>query len=258
MLGGYTAFVYLALLTPPLYVLILAVSPNPVPGHVGTGFTLQWISSAFSDSSLLENLLITTEIAFWTALLATLIGLTTAKVYLRIDAFQESFLALILLPALVPGVVYGLSLSVLLQTLSIDTSTLTIVLGELAWTLPFATILILTGYSSFDRRLREASADLGASSLQTFSFVELPIVWPGLLGAFLFSFLLAFNEYIRGFFLQGSEGTLPVLLYSRINAGGLTNEMYGLSAVTVVITLIFLGLIYLIQRTNTTNTNPDS
>lgn len=251
LLAGYTGVVYLALLTPPLYIFLLAISPNPVPGQVASGFTTQWITGALGNAGLMEDLLVTAQIAFATAMLATPLGLLAARTYTALTGHRDTFLAFVLLPALVPGIVYGLSLSVLLRVSGLQTSMFTIILGELTWTLPFATLIILTALSSFDTQLREASSDLGASRLETFRHVELPIIFPGLLGAFLFSFLLAFNEYIRAFFLQGRYSTLPITLFSRINAGGIDTEMYGLAAVTVAITIAFLLVLIVVQRAAT-------
>ena len=58
--------------------------------------------------------------------------------------------------------------------------------------------------------------DLGASSWQIFSRIVLPIVRPGIIATFLFSFTLSFDEFIRTLFLTGFDRTVPIQLWGMI------------------------------------------
>lgn len=55
--------------------------------------------------------------------------------------------------------------------------------------------------------------DLGATPLQVFGKVVLPLIRPGVIATLLFSFTLSFDEFIRTLFVAGSERTTPIYLW---------------------------------------------
>jgi spermidine/putrescine transport system permease protein len=83
-----------------------------------------------------------------------------------------------------------------------------LVLGYI-W-LPFVALPIFVSLESLDRRLLEAASDLGATRLQAFRRVTLPLSLPGVFAAFLFVFIPTLGEFVT-----------PSLV------GGVTGYMYG-------------------------------
>src|SRR5437016_2452916 len=69
-----------------------------------------------------------------------------------------------------------------------------LVLGYI-W-LPFVALPIFVSLESLDRRLLEAASDLGASRLQSFRRVTLPLSLPGVVAAFLFVFIPTLGEFV--------------------------------------------------------------
>src|SRR5439155_1357211 len=62
--------------------------------------------------------------------------------------------------------------------------------------LPFVALPIFVSLESLDRRLLEAASDLGASRLQAFRRVTLPLSLPGIMAAFLFVFIPTLGEFV--------------------------------------------------------------
>src|SRR4029077_16976349 len=62
--------------------------------------------------------------------------------------------------------------------------------------LPFVALPIFVSLESLDQRLLEAASDLGASRLQTFRRVTLPLSLPGVVAAFLFVFIPTVGEFV--------------------------------------------------------------
>ena len=58
-------------------------------------------------------------------------------------------------------------------------------------------------WNRYSNAVEEASRDLGAGAIRTFREVTLPLIWTGLLGAFLFGFTLSWNDYDRTALLAG-------------------------------------------------------
>src|ERR671931_601365 len=79
-----------------------------------------------------------------------------------------------------------------------------LVLGYI-W-LPFVALPIFVSLESLDRRLLEAASDLGASRLQAFWRVTLPLSAPGVLAAFLFVFIPTLGEFVTPSLVGGAGG----------------------------------------------------
>src|ERR671933_2384152 len=72
--------------------------------------------------------------------------------------------------------------------------------------LPFVALPIFVSLESLDRRLLEAASDLGASRLQAFRKVTLPLSLPGVFAAFLFVFVPTLGEFVTPSLVGGATG----------------------------------------------------
>jgi spermidine/putrescine transport system permease protein len=79
-----------------------------------------------------------------------------------------------------------------------------LVLGYI-W-LPFVALPIFVSLEGLDRRLLEAASDLGASRLQAFRRVTLPLSLPGIAAAFLFVFIPTLGEFVTPSLVGGASG----------------------------------------------------
>ena len=79
-----------------------------------------------------------------------------------------------------------------------------LVLGYI-W-LPFVALPIFVSLESLDRRLLEAASDLGASRLQAFFRITLPLSVPGIVAAFLFVFIPTLGEFVTPSLVGGASG----------------------------------------------------
>ena len=72
--------------------------------------------------------------------------------------------------------------------------------------LPFVALPIFVSLEGLDRRLLEAASDLGASRLQAFRRVTLPLSMPGVIAAFLFVFIPTLGEFVTPSLVGGTSG----------------------------------------------------
>jgi spermidine/putrescine transport system permease protein len=79
-----------------------------------------------------------------------------------------------------------------------------LVLGYI-W-LPFVALPIFVSLESLDQRLLEAASDLGASRLQAFRRITLPLSLPGVVAAFLFVFIPTLGEFVTPSLVGGASG----------------------------------------------------
>jgi len=109
----------------------------------------------------------------------------------------------------------------------------------------FIMLLTLTIYANFrqlSQSYRKAAADLGASGLQTFLYVVLPLTLPGIMvGAFL-AFVLAIGDYVTPQLLGGSnELLMPQLIIQQIGR----RADLPLAAALSLILMVVISIAYL-------------
>lgn len=111
---------------------------------------------------------------------------------------------------------------------------------------PFAYLLVLSYLSGINPKLQEAARMLGASPVQRFWSITLPLLAPGLAITFCLAFVLAFSVFPSANLLGNPSGDSRVLAVAASRAAF---EQYDypmastISVVTAVLELIVIGLV---------------
>lgn len=232
------AFLYL-----PLVVLIVfSFNDNRSMTLPLKGFTLKWYEQFLSNGDMLEAIGNSFYVASLATCLTVVIG-TAAAFALDRSEFpgKTTFRRLILLPLALPGIITGISMLNLFRVIGFNLSLETVILGHATALVAIVVTQVYARLQRFNRRLEEASSDLGARPWQTFFLVTLPNVRSAIIGSALLSFTLSFDEIPVTFFLTGRDNTLPMYIYSTLRRG-ITPEI---NAVGTVIVVLSLGLIVL-------------
>ncbi|MFM7552675.1 MAG: ABC transporter permease [Actinomycetota bacterium] len=115
-----------------------------------------------------------------------------------------------------------------------------------AW-VPFICLPIFLAFETIDRRLLEASMDLGATRWQAFCKITLPIAAPGIVAAFLFVFIPSIGEYVTPTLVGGVDGTMFGQNLASQFVGGSFNWQYG-SAMALFLMGVVLILVFATSR----------
>lgn len=115
--------------------------------------------------------------------------------------------------------------------------------------LPIAVLPIFASLQGIDRRLLEASRDLGLGPVRTFLRVTLPLSARGLRTAFAFCFILAASDYVAPRLVGGMDGQMIGSIIAD-QFGGASNYPFGatLSVAMVLGFIVVLGGCYAIER----------
>ncbi len=217
----------------------------------------------FADAIFVPVLWQTCLLCLSVAALATLIGYPVAFLLASLKGRRRHFLLLmVLVPLLMSYIIkiyairsilggngflnrFMLWTGVIEQPLTVFVFNLNAVLLTLTVLLiPFAILPIFLALERIPRSLIEASVDLGASSLQTFVRIILPLSLPGVITAATFVFVLAIGDFLTPQMVGGQSGfTFGRIVFSQF--GTAFNWPFGaaLSAILaiVVISVIALG-----------------
>ena len=144
-------------------------------------------------------------------------------------------------PLVMPEVITGLSLLLLFVAMNIDRGLLTIILAHTTFSMCYVAVVVSSRLVTFDRSLEEAALDLGATPLDTFFSVTLPIIAPAVVAGWLLSFTLSLDDLVIATFNTGPGATtLPIKIYSAVRLG-VSPEINALS--TILIAVVSVGVI---------------
>ncbi len=111
---------------------------------------------------------------------------------------------------------------------------------------PFAFLPIYASLEHIPRSLVEASHDLGASPLQTFWRVILPLSIPGLLAGGTFAFVLSLGDFLAPLLLGGPSGIMISNVVVSL-FGAAYNWPLG-AAISLCMLVLVVGLLFVTER----------
>jgi molybdate transport system permease protein len=208
---------------------------------------------------------VSVRLATCTTLILCGLGLPLAY-WLAVGRWRGKFLleAVVALPLVLPPTVLGFYLLVALGPYSPLGRAYTALTGEglpftfagllvasVLYTLPFAVRPFAVAFAAVDRRLLEASWCLGASRLETFVRIVLPLSWTGILTGIILSFAHTLGEFgvvlMVGGNIPGVTRTVSVAIYDSVQA--LDYPAAGWTSLFLVGTsFVSLAVTYALQR----------
>ncbi|MBL9050136.1 MAG: ABC transporter permease [Tabrizicola sp.] len=198
---------------------------------------------ALSDTAgVLDSFALTVFIALSTTVLAALVGIPAGRA-LGLYRFRGKGLvtALLLAPAILPGLAIVFGLHGIFLRLGLVGTTGGVILAHLIPVLPYMTLVMAAVFSAFDTGYEDQARSLGASPAQVFRHVTLPAILPGLLAGALFAFLISWSQYLLTLAIGGGRvQTLPLVLYSFAASG--RNDITG----AIALLYILPGLLILV------------
>lgn len=123
----------------------------------------------------------------------------------------------------------------------------TLIIVLVAINQPFTIWMLRSFFVNIPEELDQAALVDGCNRIQTFIKVIMPVMWPGVITTGLFSFLLAYNDFlISSQLMSGDHMTMTAALSNYIfSDDDLTKLMQGIAgAVSITIPLVFLVLFF--------------
>jgi spermidine/putrescine transport system permease protein len=213
------------------------------------GFTLKHWSNAFALPELNSALLTSLKLALLATLISTAIGTAMALALVR-HKFHGRRAAnlLIVVPMATPEIVMGASLLSFFLILGAPRLGFqTLLIAHVMFCISFVVVVVRSRLIGFDRNLEEAAQDLGASSLQTFRLVTLPLIMPGILGGGLLAFALSIDDFVISNFNSGTTVTFPLYIYGAAQRG-IPVEVNVIAMIIFGVTVLSMGFTVLQQR----------
>lgn len=252
----------------PLAGVVISAFLVPVPGSPGqTAFGWRNVTASLSGASG-EAMLNSLKVSFTAALVATIIGAAAAQaiVYLRSARLNTASTVLASVLANSGGISLAFSFIVLLGSAGFLTQALN--LSETGFTLygpgglvlmyqyfliPTMVMLFLPTLNGVRREWHEAAASLGATSLQFWTRIGIPVISPALLSGFVLLFGAAFATHVSAAALIGGANfplvTLKIAgLLSGGSSSGQENMAMALSMNMILAAVLTLAVSLPLQK----------
>ncbi len=208
------------LFAPVIVTVLFSFTVSPRLSLPIEGFTLDWYKSAFGNPLFVDAMQNTLILALSSAIVAVIFGTSFAFGITSIKGRRRRIaLTASLLPAAIPALVLGIALAVFFSGIGSRQGLLNASIGHAVLSLPFVILTMNARLETFDFTTLEAARDLGASPLQTFRDITLPIIRTAVIGAGLLAIALSLDEFVVTWFNIGNEMTIPVLIWGLLRRG---------------------------------------
>jgi ABC-type glycerol-3-phosphate transport system permease component len=228
---------------------IFATPPTLVPRIV----TLDNFRRLFVETSFLTYFTNSVTVSLATVLLTLSVSALGAYALTRfVFAGRERIAGLILMTYMFAPIMIIIPFYILVKQLGIVNTRLALVLSYTTFCLPFCLWLLRSFFQAIPLELEEAAMVDGASLRRAVWHIVLPLALPGLIAAGIFTFILAWNDFLFALVLITSDElkTLPVGVNDLFNATIVDWGMIMAAGVMITIpTIAFFSAVqrYLIQ-----------
>ena len=229
--------IVLAMLYLPIIVMLLGAVIQRVDG--AWQFTFHWINEVVTDAHLMDALLNSMIVALAASLLSTVVGTLGALAAVKSSKTLRDMLAgMSLISLIFPEIVFALALLSWFFLLHVPLGLPTVIIAHVSFSLSYVMMTVGARLATLDKSFEDAGRDLGASEWQILKSVTIPLLKPAVVGGFILSFLLSFDDFLITYFVNGvGTDTLPIKLYSAMKMG-ISPKLNALSSIMFLISLI--------------------
>jgi len=249
----YAGLAFIYLFIPVAYTFAFSFNDAGKSNLIWQGFTLDNWRDPCGAPQVCRAVANSLQIGILSTVLATVLGTMIAFAIARYRfRGRTSTNLLIFLPMATPEVVLGASLLAMFLNLRVAPGFWTIVISHVMFCISFVVVTVKARIASLDPRLEQAAMDLYANERETFRYVTLPLVMPGIAGAALLAFSLSFDDFIITNFNSGIVSTFPKFVYIS-SARGIPPEANVIGSAMFFIALIIVIVGQFVSRRRRAN-----
>ena len=238
---GWIALTLVFLTAPTLFIIPVAFTEAQFLSWPPRGFSTDWFATVLGSGVWLSAAGTSILVGLMAALLGLLLGVPAALALARARVRgQAAIFAFLVSPVVVPNIFLAVGLFYLFSRLGLTATSLGLILGHAVLAVPYVVITVLAVARGYDRHLDFAAYTLGADKLRTLWRVTLPVLRPGLVAAFMFAFVISFDELTLALFLTGGQmTTLPKQMWD----DAVLQVNPELAAISTLMLLFMTGLV---------------
>jgi ABC-type spermidine/putrescine transport system permease subunit II len=212
---GISALLFLAL--PIIIVVPMSFSSAESLRFPPPGFSLRWYQSFFGDPQWIEAGINSVVIGVSSSTIALILGTFAAYGLVRGTFRGRSFLeSNFIAPMVLPPIIVAVALYIFFAKLGILGNYIALIAAHAVLATPYVVLLMVLAIRAFDVRIEQVALSLGASRLQMLTRILLPNLVPNAAAAWLFAFVISFDEVVVTMFVSGTHLTIPKRMFNQL------------------------------------------
>lgn len=216
------------------------VAAAPIAGNYET---------IFGDPDFRRALLNSTIIAGVTTVICLFFGSLAAYAIARLRfSFKSSIMTLILAISFFPAVAIIAPLFQQFSAVGLIDTYWSVIIADVVFALPLTVWLLVAFFKELPKDLEEAAKIDGATTIQAFQKVIVPLAAPGVFTCAILTFIHAWNEFLFANTLLFTAATQPVTVVIPNFATVYTTDYGAQAAAAVVVTVPLVILVLIFQR----------
>jgi len=233
-----------AFLFTPIVTLVVFSFNKARSSTTWTGFSTRWYSALVHNHDALQAFRNTIKVAVVATLVATIIGTLAAFALTRFKfGGRSGYSTLIFISLVMPEIVMAISLTAFFRRFAhIELSIKTVIAAHITFCIAFVVVVVKARLTAFDNRLVEAAADLGATPVQAFLRIVLPLATPGIIAGAMLAFTISLDDVVITNFTSGpGSTTLPLYIFGELKFG-VSPSINALSTIVLLSALTLLAI----------------
>ena len=255
--GDTVSYVYLTILAviaifPLLWIILSSLKGKGEIASNPTAFFPQVISFenyhiVFEQMGFGTNVLNSILIAGGTTLLAITISCLGAYGIVRfMPRLGNAITRVLITTYMFPAILLAVPYSIIMGKLGLVNNRIGLIIVYMTFSVPYAVWLLVGFFKTVPLEIEEAARVDGATKIQTFTKVVMPIVAPGVVAVAIYTFINAWNEFLYSLILMNSSSKMTAAVALKSLEGQEVLDwgvMMAASTVVVVPSVIFFMLI---------------
>jgi ABC-type spermidine/putrescine transport system permease subunit II len=218
LLYTFGALVALYLILPSIIVIPLSFNDSPMLKFPPEKFSFRWYGVFFNSPAWTNAIWLSIRLAVGVMGISTVLGVLASVGLVRGNFPGKGALqGFLLSPRIVPHIVIALSLYYFYSGIKFVGNPWALLASHICVATPMVIIIVSATLQDFNQTLEQAAQMLGATPLQAFLKITVPIIRPGVITGALFSFIVSFDEVVIAAFIGGYRAaTLPKLMFDNV------------------------------------------
>jgi len=245
---GIASILVLAFLCLPVIIVVtMSFSSAKSLEFPPPGLSLRWYGTFFGDSRWLDAGTNSVLLAGLASTIALLLGTVASYALLRgrfpgRRLVEANFMA----PIIVPSIITAVSLFIAFARTGVRGTFGALVLAHTILVVPYVVLIMRVAIKSFDERIEQVAFTLGASKLRVLWSVVLPNLVPSAIAAWIFAFIISFDEVVVTLFLSGTYMTIPKRMFNELimqinpTITAIATILIGINTLAVYLLVLFM------------------
>ena len=203
----------------------------------------------FGDAAFQQALINSVIISGVTTVICLFFGAIAAYAIARLRfGFKGIIMTLILAISFFPGVAIIAPLFIQFSAFGVIDTLASVIITDVVFALPLTVWLLVAFFRELPRDLEEAAKVDGATTIQAFRKVIVPLAAPGVFTTAILTFIFAWNEFLFATTFLLTPQTQPVTVVIPNFASQYTTDYGAQAAAAVVVTVPLVIMVLIFQR----------